>query len=148
MCMQCQCATASFGEVLPGFYLVRARRDEYGKDDDSMKTKDWGLVQSNDPCIIWQETPVLGRSYWNFYTELYCSPDIGHKLIEAIRQVRNESNSLPRAYETDIEWLYKHLAKCIQENEILEDTRAERLFRGENSDEELHADWTYDLRKP
>ena len=37
-----------WGEVLPGFYLVRATHK-----GDSMNVGDWGLVESNDPTFIW-----------------------------------------------------------------------------------------------
>ena len=53
MCEQCNANPVSFGEVLPGWVLMRARRDgqEWLKGE-------WGLVSSNDPTFTWTSTPT------------------------------------------------------------------------------------------
>lgn len=48
MCIQCEAECFEWGEPVPGFALVRARRAGGG-----MKPGDWGLVESNDPFHFW-----------------------------------------------------------------------------------------------
>lgn len=47
MCEQCMAGTNSWGEVLPGFVLMRATRD-----GNTMARGEWGLVVCNDPSFI------------------------------------------------------------------------------------------------
>jgi len=61
MCEQCCAATIFFGEVFPGWYLVRARRDGH-----FMKKAQWGLVRQNDPEFYWDITPIDDDSDENF----------------------------------------------------------------------------------
>ena len=53
MCDQCNANPLSYGEVIPGWTLMRARQDgiEWKKDE-------WGLVWSNDPTFTWTSTPT------------------------------------------------------------------------------------------
>lgn len=51
MCEQCIVNPLSFGEVLPGIYLMRARRD-----GNEMNAGDWGLVYCNGPFFVWSGT--------------------------------------------------------------------------------------------
>lgn len=62
MCDQCNADPLSYGEVIPGWILMRARRDgiRWRKDD-------WGLVCSNDPTFTWTSTPTP--------CPLFCMPD-------------------------------------------------------------------------
>jgi hypothetical protein len=53
MCEQCNADAVSFGEPIPGWFLMRARRDGI-----EWKQGDWGLVQSNDPSVTWTTTPT------------------------------------------------------------------------------------------
>ena len=53
MCEQCLTWPISFGQPLPGYTLMRARRDGC----DWMKGM-WGLVQCNDPSFTWRVTPT------------------------------------------------------------------------------------------
>lgn len=53
MCEQCLTWPVSFGQPLPGFTLMRARRD----GNDWLKGE-WGLVQCNDPSFQWKTTPT------------------------------------------------------------------------------------------
>ena len=53
MCQQCTTNAISFGEVIPGWFLMRARRD-----GNTWKRGQWGLVWSNDPSFTWTTTPT------------------------------------------------------------------------------------------
>lgn len=53
MCEQCNVNPLYFGEPLPGWYLIRARRDGI-----VMKKGQWGLLQCNNPDFIWDTTPT------------------------------------------------------------------------------------------
>lgn len=52
MCEQCLAETESWGEPIPGWFLVRATRP-----GDEMKLGDWGLVWCNDPSYTWSINP-------------------------------------------------------------------------------------------
>ena len=90
MCLTCMMDTWYFGEVMPGFHLIRGRREYF----DEAKIKDWGLQVCNDPDIIFETTPYLYNNEDVFYEncekfrqELYCSPDLGYEIIKAFKQV-------------------------------------------------------------
>lgn len=53
MCEQCTTAALHFGEPLPGWFLMRARRD-----GNHWKKGEWGMVESNDPNFRWTTTPT------------------------------------------------------------------------------------------
>jgi hypothetical protein len=66
--------------------LMRARRQYY----DEMQPKDWGLVQCNDPSIIFATTPYLytaldklDNAMDAFSDEILCTPKIGYDLYSA-----------------------------------------------------------------
>lgn len=63
MCEQCIARTNSWGEVLPGFALIRATAD-----GSIMERGDWGLVQMNDPSFYWPSTP-RPDPFYNFTDE-------------------------------------------------------------------------------
>jgi hypothetical protein len=58
MCEQCCAQVDSWGEILPGWSLVRATRD-----GNYMKKGDWGLVEVNDPAFIFSTTPIKDLTY-------------------------------------------------------------------------------------
>lgn len=79
-----------YGEVLPGFFLIRARRQYF----DEMYPKEWGLVICNGPSLIWKTTPYLyedvkqlDEATDSFQDEFYCSPILGHKIIESFKSI-------------------------------------------------------------
>lgn len=85
MCLQCLTNPFYYGEVLPTWYLIRARRHA-----EEMRPKDWGLLQCNDPSIIFSTTPyiyksedLLDEAINAFSAELICSPAIGYALCVA-----------------------------------------------------------------
>lgn len=53
MCEQCLTWPITFGEVLEGFHLMRARRD----GNDWLKGE-WALIECNDPSYTWKTTPT------------------------------------------------------------------------------------------
>lgn len=57
MCQQCMTNAQNYGELLPGWYLMRAQNDGTPMMDDKIwKAGMWGLVWSNDPLTIWSST--------------------------------------------------------------------------------------------
>ena len=90
MCLTCMMDPWYFGEVMPGFYLIRGRREYF----DEAKIKDWGLQVCNDPDILFETTPylydvedLLDKKIEQFRQEMYCSPDLGYEIIKAFKQV-------------------------------------------------------------
>ena len=59
MCLQCLVDPYYFGQVIPGWLLIRARKDDYKDDPTEMAAGDWGLLRCNDPEIIWNVMPRL-----------------------------------------------------------------------------------------
>lgn len=63
MCMQCVAKSKNYGAVVPGLFLVRATKTVDNEIFDSGHhhwTKgQWGLVQSNDPDIFWDDEPQI-----------------------------------------------------------------------------------------
>lgn len=57
MCEQCMVNPLYFGEVIPGWTLIRARRS------NEMKVGDWGLVQINDPTLVWSSNLTWPEDY-------------------------------------------------------------------------------------
>lgn len=58
MCQQCTTDALNYGEVIPGWYLMRAQ-----KDGTTWKAGHWGLVWSNDPTFTWEETPTANPAF-------------------------------------------------------------------------------------
>ena len=55
MCLQCLTDPYYYGEVFPGWSLMRARRQYFTE----MKIKEWGLIECNDPTFYFMTTPQL-----------------------------------------------------------------------------------------
>lgn len=53
MCDQCVGACITFGEIVPGWFLIQARRDAF-----SIKKDQYGLVECNDPDFVWNVKPL------------------------------------------------------------------------------------------
>lgn len=92
MCTQCVVNPIYYGEVAPGWWLIRARKDEVG--DDGMKVGDWGLVECNDPSIVFSVTPVVydnDTDTYNTYTEFFYNfmfaPSVGYRLYKSMENV-------------------------------------------------------------
>jgi len=136
MCTQCIVNPLYFGEVLPGWYLIRARREA----PNEMDVGDWGLLRCNDPDVVFKTTPMkdpdpsdedgtkdpesstisdpnLLKEFYNrvdkFSDEFYCSPYIGYLLVEAgIRVGYNHEND-----GSFIDWLFSYLGEYIDKTE-------------------------------
>ena len=54
MCEQCSAEVDGWAYPLDGWVLIRATKDGF-----FMKKGEWGLLRSNDPDFIWEETPTL-----------------------------------------------------------------------------------------
>lgn len=113
MCLQCLVNPISFGEPLPGFFLMRARRnnDAWGKGD-------WALVECNDPTFIWKDTPIRIKEFWDvpdrFYNSFDADPMTGYRLVQA---------SVVKGYDVKtpfIPWLFNYLANWIEAATITE----------------------------
>lgn len=133
MCLQCNVASTSFGEVLPGWYLHQATKEaDYDKED---WPKDWwGLVECNDPTFVFETTPELDPvfglnfdfkkstkeeidklSHWSskaheFQHELVLDPESGHRLIEAAKQ----AGWIRKDHPNFAEWLFHRMARIIR----------------------------------
>lgn len=74
MCEQCLIAPLVWRDVLPGWTLVRARRQ-----GNIMEVGHWGLIEMNDPTFIWtgkpRRDPTRGMdeaqeaAYWEAVTQ-------------------------------------------------------------------------------
>lgn len=58
MCEQCTTEALTYGEVIPGWLLMRAQ-----KDGNRWKAGEWGLVWSNDPSFTWTSTPTPNPAF-------------------------------------------------------------------------------------
>jgi len=116
MCEQCLVNPLYFGEVLPGWYLIRARRD-----GDIMKVGDWGMIQCNDPTFVWETTPKMTAEQneklyilpEDFENSLYLNAYNGYELVKAAIEVgynRDEDGYFPQ-------WLYYKLSEFIRNTE-------------------------------
>lgn len=126
MCEQCLVNPLMFGEVLPGWYLMRARRKS-----SMMEVGDWGLVRCNDPDFVWSTSPIPDPTFGltddqinslpdgitkefnlrcdKFEEELYVPAYIGYLLVEAGRKVGyNQEEHGAFAY-----WLFHYLGHHI-----------------------------------
>jgi hypothetical protein len=90
MCTTCFVNPFFYGEVLPGFFLIRARRQYF----DEMYPKEWGLVVCNGPSLIWKTTPylyddenLLDKAMDAFQDEFYCTPELGYMIISSFKEV-------------------------------------------------------------
>lgn len=128
MCEQCCVAALQFGKVLPGWYLIRARRK-----GNHMQEGDWGLVRQNDPDFIWTTKPVKDKSNpkskaaerhdTNFYRELAkfenefigtldAAAHLGMS-IERKTKMKKKRRNVRLRY---VHWLFNHLAERIEKS--------------------------------
>ena len=137
MCDQCLTDPLEFGEPMPGWYLMRARRG-----CDSWKQGDWGLVQCNDPTFTWSLTPtpdplwgmtdeqedqwfetadetsadyyrtlklISTPEFYEYRNQFRCSPGTGYELVTAMQQVGYDPFKDGRAAD----WLFGYLGKWL-----------------------------------
>ena len=133
MCEQCSAKTYSFGEVLPGWSLVRATRDGLW-----MKADDWGLVRMNDPDFVWSTVLVPApheandahldvlmkdptvkaqdddfmAAYLNFDEAMRkgCYPTTGWELVHACRESGYDKE---RSGANVLMWLADHIGRFL-----------------------------------
>lgn len=78
MCEQCVVIPYHYGEVFPGVHLIRARRET---PTSEMGLYEWGLLNVNDPFVIFRTTPVLPTS------------DEDEEVVERFDKFKDEFNS-------------------------------------------------------
>lgn len=137
MCEQCSTDAVSYGEPLPGWYLMRAQRDGM-----TWKAQEWGLVECNDPTFVWSATPtpdpvwgmtdeeeeawfnsrlegdpelkrasLVGLSELDFFTAFRsCRPNTGYRLIVA---------AMARGYDPETSgdfchWFFAYLGEWLK----------------------------------
>lgn len=84
MCEQCLTWPISFGNPLPGFRLMRARRDGH-----TWKRGEWALIECNDPTYTWKTTPTP--------SPIYNLSDLEeHKMISALALADTEGAEYKR----------------------------------------------------
>lgn len=118
MCEQCICDPEYFGEPLPGWYLMRAR-----KDGDLLEIGDWALVQCNDPDVYWTGTPEIDPNSYSddgdvvypsdsFLDALYSQHvSVGYNLVNSALTVGYSHGRMSFCH-----WLWQHLAEHIRDN--------------------------------
>lgn len=132
MCEQCSAATITYGEIVPGFWLVRATQQ-----GNTMVLGDWGLVESNDPHFVWQgdivPDPTEGLSDEDLETmtpEQEQAEKLFYDNFEAIRfmdlpvsagwrlvQAGIQAGYQPEKIAGDFPyWLYCRMAKLVQDH--------------------------------
>ena len=133
MCTQCLVYPYYFGEVIPGWFLIRARKDDYKDNPLVMKAGDFGLVVVNEPSVVWSTLPKIipnddssDEELDKFYAEVdefeeritHMGIDGIVSLVNSCRKVGfNENNNKYFA-----EWFYDYIAKYISSCTIEEDS--------------------------
>jgi hypothetical protein len=71
---------------------MRARKDEDGSE--GMRVGEWGLVECNDPTIVFDVTPIVyddpdqtWELYYKFYYNFMFAPSVGYKFYNAVNSV-------------------------------------------------------------
>lgn len=132
MCEQCVAQTAYYGEPLKDIGLFRATQD-----GSIMKKGQWGLIEINDPFVVWTSTPrpdpmknlsdeeleklpndatiwELEDDWMDFIKEfeeaLTLTPELGYKLVAA---------SLEKGFKEDQRfsmWFFDYLGMWLKEH--------------------------------
>jgi hypothetical protein len=96
MCTQCIVNPFYYGDIAPGWFLIRARREETGV----MEIGDWGLVECDNPNIVFKTTPFiyadkekLFDAIGNFSGEMFTDIEAGYRLYSAMEKVKININS-------------------------------------------------------
>lgn len=129
MCLCCCVKEDSYGEVLPGVFLVRATIDYF----DDMKAGQWGLVFMNDPFVIFDhivEDPYFGMSDEEVDADTTVSQTTYDNFIHELTSFREKLKVTPyegfRLYQEGLKagynpdsgefgyWLYERLAQYIK----------------------------------
>lgn len=116
MCEQCLVNPLYFGEVLPGWFLIRARRK-----GNMMEVGDWGMLRCNDPTFVWSTTPKATKEEFDGYIylpddfdeALYMYATHGYDLISAGIEIGYNREEHGRFAQ----WLFWHLSEHIRNTE-------------------------------
>ena len=107
MCEYCLINPLCFGEVLPGFFLAKARRQS-----SDTKLGQWVLIEFNDPVFTFNFNfhSVVGSRAWNddvdsLWKQLVTHPHDGWRLVNA---------AIQNGYDTDTTFV-KWFALTIRE---------------------------------
>lgn len=112
MCEQCMINPLYFGEVFPGYTLIKGRRES-----NETKLGQWGLVMVNDPSFTFTFDfhEQIGTRKWNdqeetLWKQLSCNPHNGWHLVAAcIGAGYNPEQCFVPWFATTIrEWLVTH----------------------------------------
>jgi hypothetical protein len=101
MCETCLGKCDNYGEIFPGWWLVRATVDSSIR----LEADDWGLVQCNDPTFIFEQTPIKNPCYGLLDNELD-DPDLDEphknflKVAHSIAADMHESLDYSRDFPT------------------------------------------------
>ena len=118
MCVSCNAEAIGYGEIFPGWYLVRATKNDVENNPEFPKDW-WGLVEANSPSFVFETTPEVEPisgdiSSWcdkaaKFQEELLLSPETGYRLVSAAIQAgwnRKKDHNFA-------EWLFDRLGRMI-----------------------------------
>lgn len=125
MCLQCCTNAVDYGEVLPGWGLYRAQKDD--QEIDPVWPKDhWGLIQCNDPDFVWEVTPELDPSFGKTDDQINAETPEEWEASEAwLKKVAEFSNDLISDPKTG----YQLVAAAVEAGYDLEtDGRFEAWF--------------------
>lgn len=109
MCERCLINPLCFGQVLPGFYLSKARRES-----SETKLGQWVLIQTNDPVFTFTFNFHAGTSSvaWDddvdaLWAQLSSHPHDGWKLVDAAIQCGYDP------HDNFINWFALHVRQWL-----------------------------------
>lgn len=126
--MQCLTEAKMYGEVIPGWYLVKATKTSpWGHWPAGY----WGLVRMNDPDFVWEPDPLeedpeapvdenglseFYRRHNDFEEALHSHPNVGYTLIKDAMKVGY--NPEEEGYVTF--WLFERMARMLSDGSLKE----------------------------
>ena len=131
MCLQCRTDAWNYGTVVPGWSLMKA-------DKPHPQWSKWGLVQSNDPTMVWNEDPIKDPTYYfseeedneigedsPLWDECFKSLDQGENFtkieLDAMSGFELVTACIAAGYSKDEHgsvyyWLWQKMAELIERN--------------------------------
>lgn len=106
MCEQCVTDCLHYGQVLPGWYLIRAQ-----KDGNLMKIHQWGLLRCNDPDFVWTVDPIVDITYGMSDDQVDALPDDQWNLY---RKFSNSAEKFEQSLKGDIRSGYSLYKACLE----------------------------------
>lgn len=113
MCERCLINPICFGEVLPGFWLSKARRQSI-----HTKVGQWVLIETNDPVFTFDfnfhaavDSVEFEDAADDLWQQLECHPHDGWRLVNAAIQKGYD----PETRFTD--WFAKHIRQWLVNEE-------------------------------